>query len=109
MSRLLQRLGVSQHLESDIVKPRTFILRRWNTGECIGGMTTGDFEDEYGSPYIQVHRGDLHHALVLRAQELSVQFRTDAPIVAYDLDRPTVTLASGEVVEGDLLVAADGE
>lgn len=95
MSRLLQRLSVLPYLEGQIVLPKTFTLRRWNDGECIAGMRTGEFEKDYGSPCIQVHRGDLHQALLSRSRELGVQFQTSSKVPGYDSNRPSVTLEGG--------------
>lgn len=65
-------------------------------------------EQKYGSPWLHVHRADLHLALRKRAEELGVELRAGCKIVDYDVERPSVELENGVVVTADLVVAADG-
>ena len=108
MARLLYQLGLQPYLKDLVVHPRRFNLRRWSDGQIVGGMDTGSFEGRFGYPYLQVHRGDLHRALLARATTLGVSFCVKSKIVDYDLDCPSLTLASGESRVFDLIVAADG-
>ena len=47
-------------------------------------------------------------ALYEKAQELGVEVQFGAKVTTYDFSKPTATLATGETLEGDLIVAADG-
>ena len=109
MARLLFQLGIGPELEDVAVRPQQFKLRKWSDGMVIGGMPTGAFEKRFGTPYLQIHRGDLHKVLFSKARALGVTFRTGAKIVDYNLNRPSLTLASGEICVADLIVAADGK
>ncbi|KAK3324880.1 hypothetical protein B0H66DRAFT_615055 [Apodospora peruviana] len=67
----------------------------------------------YGAPFYFAHRVDLHEALKVLAAgpegpgtPASVHLKT--AVVAYDPETPSVTLATGEVVTADLVIAADG-
>jgi salicylate hydroxylase len=56
-----------------------------------------------------IHRADLHRALFERATALSnVQVRTKSTVTHANFDAPSVTLANGEVITGDVVLAADG-
>ncbi len=72
---------------------------------------TAPFRERFGNPYAVVHRGDLH-GVFLRAcrDNPAIDLRTGSAVTGYDQDGTTVTvrLASGEAVEGSVLIGADG-
>jgi len=65
--------------------------------------------DIYGTPYIVVHRYDLHAVLHLEAKRLGVQVLLGHGIASVDTSIPSATTENGSVFKGDLIVAADGE
>jgi 2-polyprenyl-6-methoxyphenol hydroxylase-like FAD-dependent oxidoreductase len=69
------------------------------------------FRARFGNPYAVVHRGDLHKVFLdaCRAHP-KIELRVKSEVASYDQDDTgvTVRLASGEAVEGTLLVGADG-
>ena len=109
-SRLLRRWGLGEHLDKVAVKPECLALRRYDTGETIGLTKWGDvMERDYGAPYYHIHRADFHKLLY----DLVVPHVTillDSLVVGCDPGpvSPSVTLKSGKVVRGDLIVGADG-
>ncbi|KAI0653464.1 FAD/NAD(P)-binding domain-containing protein [Cubamyces menziesii] len=107
VSRLLRRWGVGDALESVAVRPDAIVLRKYDTGERVAYTSWADMERRYGSPYYHIHRADLHKLLF----DLAVPFmdlRLKSTVVGVDPDAPSVTLATGEVIYGDLIVGADG-
>lgn len=108
-SRLLRRWGLDAQLQADAAKPDLLRIQRFS-GKLLAQRT--DYEHEvqthYGSPLWGLHRVDLQSALLQRAQELGVAFRMAAQVVDVDFEAPALTVAGGERVAGDLLVAADG-
>lgn len=66
-------------------------------------------KEKFRGPFWDTHRADLQMALYEKAQELGVGFKFGAKVTAYDFSKPTATLATGETLEGDLIVAADGK
>ncbi|KFB09002.1 FAD-dependent oxidoreductase [Nitratireductor basaltis] len=60
-----------------------------------------------GLPWRIMTRRHLHNALVKRAKEVGVEIRVNSEAVAADADG-RLTLQTGEVLEGDLIVGADG-
>lgn len=60
-----------------------------------------------GLPWRIMTRAHLHDALVRRAKDVGVEIRTSSETVAADPDG-RLTLRSGEVLEADLIVGADG-
>jgi salicylate hydroxylase len=56
-----------------------------------------------------IHRADYQDALVMYAIEVGVEMRFGTEVVGVDFERSSVMLASGEVVEGDVVIGADGK
>ena len=117
-ARLLRRWGAGPALDAVGVRPHALVLRRYADGARVGYTRWTDMEERYGAPYYHVHRADLHRILVdvaLRDTDTDtdtagVTLRLGARVVSVDpdADTPSLTLVSGEVVRGDLIVGADG-
>ncbi|KAM5531760.1 hypothetical protein V8D89_014572 [Ganoderma adspersum] len=108
-SRLLRRWGAGPALDAIAVRSQAIILRRYSTGERVGYTPLMNMQEKYGAPYYHMHRADLHKILFDLAAPF-MTLRLDATVVDVDPgpEAPSVTLASGEVVRGDLVVGADG-
>ncbi len=64
---------------------------------------------EYRVPLLVIHRGDLQHVLLEAAIREAVDIKTNARVVNVDSNfKARVELASGDWIEGDLLIGADG-
>ena len=108
VSRLLIRWGLGDRLEAEGVRPEGISFLRYATGEKVGHSTWGDdMESQHGAPYYHIHRADLHKMLFDLAAS-QVKLRLGSTVVAVDPETPSVTLASGEVVNADLIIGADG-
>ena len=68
-------------------------------------------EGKYGSPYLLIHRADLHKILLEKAESLGVKIKLSCDISQDDLDisKPALCLGKDEIDEGDLILGADGE
>lgn len=109
-SRLLWKWGLKEHLENIAVKPGGVAYMRYCTGEQIGFIKwAGVLERNYGSPYYHMHRADLHKILYDLVSP-HVTIRLGLAVVRCDPNSvsPSVTLDSGEVVQADLIIGADG-
>jgi salicylate hydroxylase len=63
-TRVLHALGLKEALEHVQVLPAGKAIRLWNTGQTWNVFELGlESVERYGSPYITVHRGDLHDVL----------------------------------------------
>jgi len=63
-TRVLHALGLEGALEQVQVLPAGKVIRLWNTGQCFKLFDLGmESVEHYGSPYITIHRGDLHSAI----------------------------------------------
>lgn len=62
----------------------------------------------YPYPWQLVHRIDLHNALKEKARSLGVEIKLQSRVKGADCEKTSLVLESGEVVEGDLVIGADG-
>jgi salicylate hydroxylase len=108
-TRALRRLGLLDAVAAHAARPSHMSFRTWSDGTEICRYTLGRAaEDEFGAPYLQVHRADLHHALAAAVPPGSVHLNTTAVGIDQDDESAGVTTASGEHLSADLVVAADG-
>jgi salicylate hydroxylase len=107
----LTRWKVGHRLKELSSSPETFAVHRYNDGSILGKRENYGEEmlAKYKSPFWDMHRADLQIALFERAKDLGVNFKLGALVNAIDLKAPSVTLASGELIQGDLIVAANGK
>ena len=80
----------------------------WKNNNLLDIPFEGD-EAKYGAPYYFLHRADLVNLLFNTAKERpNINLRMGCKVVSYDFETPSVTLAHGEQVKGDLIVCCDG-
>lgn len=110
--KVLQAVGVEPALEATGVKPKAFEFRRFNSGELLHRIPLGDaHREKHGAAYYQMHRRDLHDALVQALRAVAPDaVRLDAPVrqVYEDTAAAEVELVNGERLRADLVVGADG-
>ena len=108
-TRLLDRLGVLAPLKEIAVAPEGLDIRSYRDGARILWTPLGEVASaRFGAPYLHAHRADF---LSILAQALAmdrVRLGARCANARQDSDGVQVTLESGEVVEGDVLVGADG-
>ena len=95
-------------MEAISSKPSRINYRSWLTGAIEGFTDLARHPEKYGAPYWQVYRPDYHNVLHDAAVKAGATVRKGQLVVDYKPDVPAVVLESGEVVRGDLIVAADG-
>ncbi|RDW94229.1 uncharacterized protein DSM5745_01551 [Aspergillus mulundensis] len=99
LSRVLERGSVVRHVD----------FRRYADGRILRSMPFGeDVVEEFGVPWVIIHRQDFHQVLLDEAGRLGVEIRLNAEVTDVVFDAPEVILASGERVAGDVIVGADG-
>ena len=69
-----------------------------------------DIEDRYDSPWLLLHRADLHQGLrtLLQAISSDAQIELASEVTLIDCNAATLTLADGRTIQKDLIVVADG-
>ena len=66
-------------------------------------------EENYGYPYLLIHRGDLHKVLLDKAVEVGVTIKIKSFVTIVDEQEPSVTVADGTQYKADLVIGADGK
>lgn len=108
-TRVLRRLDVLDAVAAPASRPSHLSFRTWSDGSEICRYAMGRaVEEEFGAPYLLLHRADLHRALVAALPPESVRRNTTVVDIAQDDDSAYVTTAAGERLRADLVVAADG-
>ncbi|KAI8975918.1 FAD/NAD(P)-binding domain-containing protein [Trametes punicea] len=110
-TKLFYRWGMEDRLRNCAIKSKGILFAHYNSGSVVGSH---DWEEEIleetGGDFLVIHYTDLRRILAESAAEHGAVLRGGCQVVSIepDLQRPYVTLASGEVVEGDVVVGADG-
>lgn len=111
-TRVLYQLGLGPALEAVTIRPGGKCIRLWSTGQewqlfDLGGESLA----RWGYPYLMLYRPDLHQVLVeglARRDPSALLLNARVADVAQDADGVRVTLADGRVVDGEVLIGADG-
>ncbi len=110
--KVLDRLGLRSALEPVAVRPLAFEFRRFDTGEMLHRLPLGDkHEQQHGAPYLQLHRADLHRALLETVLRLDAGALTvGARVTTLDEHSDGVHLGfdAHATVHADLVIGADG-
>jgi salicylate hydroxylase len=78
-------------------------------GEILTDCPFGDVEQDYGAPYYFIHRADFISILAdAVSKKKNIILKMDSTVEHYDFDAPAVILASGERMEAELVICADG-
>ncbi|MFF5482552.1 FAD-dependent monooxygenase [Streptomyces sp. NPDC012935] len=108
-TRVLRRLDVLDAVAAPAARPSHVSFRTWSDGAEICRYALGrEAEEEFGAPYLLLHRADLHQALSAAVPSESVRLSTTVVDITQDDDSAQVTTATGERLGADLVVAADG-
>jgi salicylate hydroxylase len=106
--RVLTRLGAADFVRRSGARIDSGEWRRIDDGSSIFTQEFTSMADRYGDVYICMHRADLLESLV--RQVPSERVRLNARLVGLEEHATGVVarLASGEEVQGDVMVGADG-
>ena len=104
--KVLRRIGIEERVRGTAFEPYSHLNRVWDTGEIMRELPMP--ESLFGAPYLCMHRGDLHAALVSVVPPDAVHL--GKKLVGVDQDAGSVTLAfeDGSRARADALIGADG-
>ena len=72
---VLRALGLEPLLRQMAFQPPAWTHRVWDTGEHLADLTFGaEAEERYGAPYLLLHRGDLHAAILSAVPASVIRF-----------------------------------
>jgi len=111
-TRILKHLGLGAVLDDLAVTPARGAVKHFRTGRTLVDIPRGATQVErFGAPYCQIHRNDLHRALVAAVQSADRNcLRLGCTLEDFGQDTQSVTalFANGETARGDVLVGCDG-
>jgi 2-polyprenyl-6-methoxyphenol hydroxylase-like FAD-dependent oxidoreductase len=111
-THVLHHLGLGPALAEVGVRPGAYVFRLHDTGEEIQRFSlSDDHERLHGAPYYQVHRADIHSLLADKVRDLKRDaIRLNSRVIGFEEsgDAVKLRLANGVIVQGDLLIGADG-
>ncbi len=111
-SRILQHLGLGAVLADLAVIPARGAVKHYRTGRTLVDIPRGTTQlERFGAPYCQIHRNDLHQALVAAVQSadrgcLHLGFTLED--FGQDAHGVTALFGNGQTARGDILVGGDG-
>jgi len=112
--KVMDSIGLRAELEHSAVRPLAYEFRRFDTGEMLHRVPLNEddtHERVHGTPYFHVHRGDLHHMLAKRVQQLDpqcIQLSARTTGFTQSAAEVRIQLDDGREFSGDVLVGADG-
>jgi len=85
------------------------LVRNWNSGSIISRVPRkGAYTQEFGAPYLTMHRADLIEVLRRELPEQAIHLGTRCVAVETDENRARARFADGREIEADAVVGADG-
>jgi 6-hydroxynicotinate 3-monooxygenase len=107
--RVLRGIGLEQRIRARAFQPRSWTNREWDSGAMKYELPLGaDAEAKYGAPYLLMHRGDLHEALVSAVPAERIALDRKLADVDWRQGGVTLRFADGSTAQHDALIAADG-
>ena len=104
--KVLRKIGIEARVRHIAFQPYSHLNRVWDTGEVLRELPMP--EDLFGAPYLCMHRGDLHEALLAGVPADAIVLHKK--LVGLDENRADITLSfdDGTKAEADLVIGADG-
>ncbi|KAM0514739.1 hypothetical protein ACHAPE_006413 [Trichoderma viride] len=106
--RYLFQWGLEEHLLAESIIPKNLHVWDGSSGNLLGHVRIREMENQYGAPYIVVHRAVLHNILHRHAIKAGGELLLDSHVVEYDFANGAAQLRNGNRLTADLVVAADG-
>ena len=105
-SRVLRGLGIEDKLRKTSFEPYSHLNRVWDTGELKRELPMP--ESLYGAPFLCMHRGDLHEALLSVVPEGVVHLNKKLTTLEQVNGQVHLSFADGTTAEADAVIGADG-
>lgn len=108
-TRILREWGLLDEVVARGVLPRRLVMRDAVDGAELTHLDLADVARRYGSPYLVIHRSDLHAVLVRACRSAGVDLVTDVTVTDVEIDaRGAVAVGEGRRDAAAVLLAADG-
>ena len=107
--KVLRGMGLEQRLREVAFEPVSGLNRDYDTGTVSNELpVAGVIEQRYGTPFLCLHRGDLHAAIESLVPPEIVHLKKKVVDVRQNDDRVSMRFADGTSYSADALIAADG-
>ena len=110
-TRRLRDFGVLDAVAVLASAPDAVHIRRARDGATLGTLPLDDVKARYGALYLNIHRGDLIHALAARVAQIpNIELRLSCALDSYaqNDDGVSATYADGTTINARALIGADG-
>jgi salicylate hydroxylase len=105
----LDRLGIGAALRRTAARPEFRISRMWDTGAETSRLPMSSAaEEKFGAPQLTIHRADLLRALEDALAPGTLRLGAKVRNIEQSGDGAALLLESGERIEADVLIGADG-
>jgi salicylate hydroxylase/6-hydroxynicotinate 3-monooxygenase len=104
--KVLRGLGVEEKVRGFAFAPRSHLNRRAGDGSVMAELPMP--EARYGAPYLCMHRGDLHDALLSVVPGEVIHLGKKLAAIENRKQKAILKFAGGSTAEADLVVGADG-
>ncbi|MEW6449877.1 MAG: FAD-dependent monooxygenase [Pseudomonadota bacterium] len=107
--RVLRGIGLEARIRAKAFQPHSWTNREWDTGAMKYELPLGaDAETRYGAPYLLMHRGDLHEALVSAVPADRIERGKKLVDLDWRSGGVGLRFADGTIARADAVIAADG-
>ncbi|MGY1691945.1 FAD-dependent oxidoreductase [Geodermatophilus sp. SYSU D01105] len=108
-TRILDSWGLLEEVLSLGVRPENLVMRDALDGSVLTRLDLADARERYGSPYVVIHRSDLHGTLLRACRRAGVDLVNDVRVTGYEHVDGGVTVVSEDGREtAPVVLAADG-
>lgn len=110
--KVFKHISIADKINEVGVKPKAFEFKLFDTGELLHKVPLAEQHLQmHGAAYYHIHRSDLHKILADRVLDLNPDcVFLNSAVVGFDETENGITLklSDGRVIEGDILIGADG-
>lgn len=105
-SRVLRHIGIEQKLRETAFEPYSHLNRVWDTGEVKRELPMP--ESLFGAPFLCMHRGDLHEALLANLPQEIIHLNKKLVGLEQAQGQVVLSFADGTTARADAAIGADG-
>jgi len=105
-SRVLRHIGIEQKLRKTAFEPYSHLNRVWDTGEVTRELPMP--ESLFGAPFLCMHRGDLHEALLANLPQEIIHLNKRLVGLEQTKGQVALSFADGTTARADAAIGADG-
>src|SRR3954471_13937106 len=98
--KVLRGLGIEEKLRGFAFPPRSHLNRVWDSGEVQSELPMP--ESRYDAPYLCMHRGDLHEALLAAVPVSSILLNKKLLSLKNEGEKTILSSADGSSAEADV-------